>query len=214
MNAATLAAYRKLRRVDGCSPASALHHARKNPIRIATGGTWLPPVDDGAKFTRGQFDCVVSVEQDECQDYSYLGEYADAATPGAILRPSHQYHAGQPVPRCREYCAVLPARTAAEHYKDLRAMGYSRVVAREEASEMVRRAVERLDRLSDHWTYLVVGVVAYRDGVKLGSCYIGGVESDCGQDYLAEVVADATDNAIAEAKETLSHLCASRTEEE
>ena len=67
---------------------------------------------------------------------------------------------------------------------------------------------ERLRRYCDgHWSYVGVIVTASRDGIELGHASLWGLESDAG-DYLTDTANELADEALDEAKVTLTRIAA------
>lgn len=62
------------------------------------------------------------------------------------------------------------------------------------------------DWCNDEWCYVGVVVTASREGLELGSASLWGIESDAG-DYLTEIANELIDEAMEEAKATISRLC-------
>ncbi len=63
----------------------------------------------------------------------------------------------------------------------------------------------------DAWWYVVLTVTAERAGVPVAESSLHGIESDTDRDHVLELVLDLADEAIGQARETLSALCAQET---
>lgn len=108
------------------------------------------------------------------------------------------------------YLVLAPGRS----YEDL--MDYYRTKSKIgkaqadlEARTCVNRDVERVRRwLDDEWTFVILTVTVYRNGVELASESCGGIESDAGADYFEGLALDLAYQALHVAKETLDDLCA------
>ena len=83
-----------------------------------------------------------------------------------------------------------------------------RETPRQQAAKAAKADFERLKAwCNDDWHYVGVIVEAYREGIKLGSASLWGIESDS-DDYLEEVAEELADEAIEEAKAKLASICA------
>jgi hypothetical protein len=152
--------------------------------------TWrgdIEPIetDDGLVVT-------VDIRADEYTDLDYLGDFKDAHnwSPRCVSLPRDHSarHEGW------EYFA--PATAYAEHREDYRRMGLDRHRADCLARSHVRADLERLTRYGDDWCLTSVEVTVTKDGDEVGSASYGGIESDCGDDYLDEQVRELTREAL------------------
>lgn len=81
-----------------------------------------------------------------------------------------------------------------------------KIVADDDA-DAPRADFERLRQwCNDEWRYVGVIVEVERQGVKLATSSLWGIEDDAG-DYLREVADELADEALDEAKATLAKLC-------
>jgi len=107
-------------------------------------------------------------------------------------------------------CWYVPAASYAEHYKVLRKMKFGRAESDRLAREYVAQDAKRLARYCCGDLYLLsVGVTAYREGVKLASAGLHGIDVDSSSDpYLSEVAREIAQEALSEARAKLAQLCA------
>lgn len=108
------------------------------------------------------------------------------------------------------YLVLAPGRSyrdLMEYYRTKSKIGKAQ--ADLEARTCVNYDVERVRRwLNDDWTFVILTVTVYRNGVELASDSCGGIESDGGAEYFKDIALDLASQALYEAKKTLSDLCA------
>ena len=63
----------------------------------------------------------------------------------------------------------------------------------------------------DAWSFVEVAVEARREGVLLATEYLCGIEDDCGEAHLADILAELEGIAIAQARRVVRRLGASLT---
>lgn len=87
--------------------------------------------------------------------------------------------------------------------------GASKQVSRELATASNKSAMERRLYYGEYngWNWVTVGVKVSKNGIELGSEFIGGVESDFFETgYANELIPDLADSALGEAKEAIEEL--------
>lgn len=176
---------------------------RGNPARIAfdiatkdRGGPDVP-IEHRSMFKRDGFDLIVSITYDEwaTPEELGLGKFTSTWKEGATLdRKAEGYTVDR---HCHPY--FEPDYTYAMHRKD----GDDHETAR----KYVLADLARAEGYPEEWHYVSVRVTASRKGVELGSSSVGGVDSDCGDRYMREIVDEQATEALSEAKDALADLC-------
>jgi len=190
--------YRAMR-ARGLSAQSAFAYARKD-VRDTPSLEWTDGVStQSATWKQDGFDIRVEMTPDEYADLSYLGEFTNQWTEGAIRHERLD---------SRSLSWFAPMTTEDEHFKSLRAMKFGRTTARERAQSYVQCDYRRLRQCGDAWVPVDIVVTVSRAGIELESAALGPVESDADDSYITEIVLDLTSQAIDEAKEVLGALCA------
>jgi len=152
-----------------------------------------------------ELDVHVRTEPDDCPDLSWLGEFRDDWRPGCIDRkPYWSQDAGRY--ECRYWSPGHPYTHHRDWYKR---HGYSKHEAHTRARACVLQDHRRHeDYCRGDWWVVGLIVSVSLDGHKLGQASIWGVESDCGEEYRDELVADLTADATAEARKALADILA------
>lgn len=136
----------------------------------------------------------IKTKFDDSPDTSYLGEYTDDYPGEDALKRGSAFdrNAGQ-----REYRYFVPMNSVEDHRQGLSRIGYSRSQAEDMAREYCRQDYKRMEALNaGEWHYIGVMVEA-RVSYSIGngtrrlewfeSGGLWGIESDSGEEYLAEV---------------------------
>lgn len=172
------------------------------------GGRFVDPVDG--------FELRVRVEPDEWDDGAdWIGTLTDEWAPGAILTDDERRYrenaaeggawrsrwTREDYRATRHRLYFVPCYSADERRADYCARGMARHVADCRA----RADVERDYRaLLDYAPPSVVTVEAWREGVRLGTASMGGV--DGGDGYREECARELADEALDDARATLARL--------
>jgi hypothetical protein len=196
-------------RRDGLPARLALQHARCALARTPHPADALRAEGDTVTWTEDGFTLTARVVPDYDADTSYLGTFTDTWAPGAIRRPhAYQHYRG-------EYAYFVPARTEAEHYADLRPT-HGKARARELAHRYTWEDYRRAEAYGREWGMYGVTVTARRAGITLGESSVWSIDIGDGSDTdgtLAECAHDQAEEALHEAREALTRLCAGNGED-
>ena len=148
-----------------------------------------------------EIPATVSVrwEHDETPDLSWLGEFTDDA-PNRDTVLSRGDPTGL---TSREFRAFRWAHSIEGTAADLRKRGYARGVAWDMANAQARQDMARLGWCGDEWEMLGV-VVTMTAGGMVATASLYGIESDPGDDYRRDTVAELANECRGE----LSERCA------
>lgn len=182
--------------------------ARRQGVRAIDAYRWAttpaPDLDldwrgDSAETERDGYLVRVTVEPDDFMDLSWLGTFTDDPD-GAVPNPDWNGDS-------RTYRYFVPTYTLEERRRDLSALGWAKGPAEQEARRQIEQDARRAVDLREY----VIGVKVSREGVELGSAYIGGCDFD-GLEEAEQMIAeyDLIGEAITEANETLGRLCNGR----
>ena len=144
-----------------------------------------------------ELDVNVRTEHDYSPDLSWLGEYHSNRRPGCIDREARG-DAGR-----HEYQFWSPGMSLEDHRAGLRRMGYSKHSAYTLARGYVLRDYKRIESYGTDWWMEGVIVSVSLDEHALGEASLWGIESDAGDEYRAEIVAELTAEAVEEARRAL-----------
>lgn len=185
-------------------------------------------MDYKREFKLDGFNVLVTREDDECPDLSYLGEYRahppargpyyDRALERVVVPGERPEPEGPnedcPEPECPECKARAEALAAwevaeREDYsagEEWSGREYRYIHPGCGDPEYLAQDVKRLESYPDQWCMVGVRARAYRKGVLLGesSCY--GIESDSTEEFFKSQEDELAREAVAEAKVKLAEL--------
>jgi hypothetical protein len=160
-----------------------------------------------ATWEEGRFRVEVKRQYDECPDVSFLGSFTDKWEPGAILHNRNRDR--------NTYKWFVPGNSEEGHRKSLRAMGYTKHDAYTLARSYVRQDYQRMLGL-DRGDWFSVGIVAtvydLKTGIELGGGSCWGFESDSGDDYFDSEARAIASEALSEARQNVTNICACSVE--
>ena len=140
------------------------------------------------ELSRDGFDLKICIEPDYDQDTSWLGEFSEMS-----------YKDG------RDGIPVDPVSTRSGYL--FRSDRQTYFYPQEGCEENAALDEERLrDYYLEYWCPVTVAVHAYKAGIKLGSDYLSGVESDSDFDDVVQLHG-MVNEAIFAARATLEELC-------
>jgi hypothetical protein len=151
-----------------------------------------------AEVKRGKFTVILTLENEEGYDFSWLGKLTDKWQPEALPTGGGRH----------EYKYFVPEYSLARRYKDLRAGGEAKGPAARRAAEQVRADMRfYLGCGVDWWPVYVRAKVQYK-GVTLATSSMGSVEAGLphSDEYIADLAAEVMNEAVAEAREKLADL--------
>lgn len=131
-------------------------------------------------------------------DTSWLGHFSDQWQPEAIrVQP---YWRGYRNWETRDLW-YHPAESIRRQTEWFTKNGYSKHDAAMLPLSYAHQDKERLlAYYRDDWYFMGITVVIRYNGIELGSASCGGIESDGGDEYLAEITQELIDEALAEVK--------------
>jgi hypothetical protein len=140
-------------------------------------------------FRHDEFDMRLEVSYDMSPDTSWIGEFSDNDGAGAI-----DHHAtGTWLDRSwRGPRFFIPCNYDPSEPQNAK-IDYKRLVAFHQGD----------------WNMVHLGVTALKEGIKLGTASIGGVESDSGKNFFYSLVMEElVPEAVEEARDAVKRLCA------
>ncbi len=193
MNQTTIEAY-QAHRAKGYSPrAFRTYQNQVEPLDWDTDHGGSP----SASWEEGGFTIHASFTVDPWTP-DYPGTFGATWKPGAV---PHQ-------PGIIETLDwFYPVNDYEAHRSGLCKLGFTKHESHTLATQYVQRDYERACRYGDDWVNYVLKVSASREGIELGVDYLGGIESDSGDDYFTMSARDVAWSAISEANEKLAKLC-------
>ena len=203
-----LSLFRQYRR-QGCSAGSALRAARAavKPSR--------PPLDwkesggrSVARWQQAGWRFVASTEIDEYlgpQEMA-LGHFSGRRQSGAIDHWARGHYPGYCDPRTFRW--FIPCNSYRDHYEGLRRLNFGKHEAHARAMSYVLQDYQRARDMGEFWVAIFVCVRVLRAGVELAQTSCGGIESDCGREYLSEMAYELAAEALHQARTSAKELCA------
>ncbi len=177
---------------------------------------------DMAKWTFGRFELRAELEPDEDSSDSvdFFAKVQSERDPGAIPidrdgeslagRDLNKYQAWSDNRRVRWVCSDYGYE---QFRKDRHERGMSKNDAHLEALKAAKKDAQTYIDYGSTWSSSVLVVTAHdkRTGIKLGSAYLGGIDTGLGDRaddvaHLAELLRDQEHEAIAEARTALEKL--------
>lgn len=194
--------YMKLR-ADGHSPSGAKFYSEESLAGPKTKIWWQDcngtrGTYRKASWSKDGFDVHVRIVVDEIgPELDYLGKFTNVWSKNAIKRrnPGHN-----------EYRYWIPARTYHEHLRDLRSAGHDKHSADCLARKYVANDMERHESFGESWYSIGIQADVFRQGVKLGSGSMWGIDSDSEKSYIDSIAFDVAEEAMREAKASLDLL--------
>lgn len=175
------------------------------------------------EFTFDQYRVVFGYDYDECPDVSHLGEISDTWQPSAVPwsyersgrmthysvrhykneRVTQWFIPMQTFAEQRDWYMATPTDT--KHSQTYQGLGRKEAIAKAK-----KHLIDDYDRLfhyyNDAWHMLFLSVTVYFKGHEVASDYLGGIESDCSNEYMLDTYKEMLVEAVHQAEQTVEAL--------
>lgn len=153
-------------------------------------------------FSKYGLQFEVTFKVDEYPDLSWIGEYTDRYTDGAINTFTMQGYVDH-----SKYKYFVACQSFSERLSGLRKYHLSERTARIAAAKELLDDYKLYESYNNgEWYMQGVIVTAYLDGVKVDSNSLWGVESNAGDEFMQEIVDDLVSQIMYELSDKGSEL--------